>query len=156
MPNKLMKKNAKELDENKMVMYNKQKGRCAMSVLDGFKIFNFSEGVPYLSVTSNGITFNKAVIMKLEYPKHVVLYVDERTKRIALQARDEKVENSVAFYKQKTSNVLSVRWNGKDLLNTIKGMMEWDLEKESYRAEGELIQDERVMIFDLSRATDLN
>lgn len=127
-----------------------------MSALDGFRIFNFSEGVPYLSVTSNGITFNKAVIMKLEYPKYVVLYIDEGSERIALQAHDKKVENSVAFYKQKTSNVLSVRWNGKDLLNTIKGMMGWDLEKESYRAEGELIQDERVMIFDLSRATDLN
>ena len=29
--------------------------------LSNFKTFDFSEGVPYISITSNGITFNKSV-----------------------------------------------------------------------------------------------
>ena len=48
-----------------------------MSLLENFKTFNFNEGVPYVSVTSNGITFNKDVVMKLDYPKYVVLLIDE-------------------------------------------------------------------------------
>ena len=35
--------------------------------LSNFKTFDFSEGVPYISITSNGITFNKSVIMKMKY-----------------------------------------------------------------------------------------
>ena len=33
--------------------------------LSGFSAFDFSEGVPYFSVTLNGLTFNKAVVLKL-------------------------------------------------------------------------------------------
>ncbi len=126
-----------------------------MSILDGFKTFNFKEGVPYVSVTNNGITFNKAVVMKLNYPNYVVLLIDDNSRRIALQACDENTENSVAFYKPKKSNVVSVRWNGRDLLNTIMSMMDWNLEKESFRTEGELIQEEQAMIFDLNKASTL-
>ena len=127
-----------------------------MSLLDGFKTFNFNEGVPYVSVTNNGITFNKAVVMKMGYPSYVIFLVDENSRRIALQTCDEKTPNAVAFYKPKKTNVISVRWNGRDLLNTIKKMTQWDLGKESYRTEGELIQEENAMIFDLNRATLLN
>lgn len=127
-----------------------------MSALDGFRIFNFNEGVPYVSVTSNGITFNKAVVMKMNYPKHVVLLIDDDSRRIALQACDENTANAVAFYKPKKANVISVRWNGKDLLNTIMTMMGWNLEKESYRTEGELIPEEQAIIFDLNNASILN
>lgn len=127
-----------------------------MSMLEGFKTFNFNEGVPYVSVTSNGVTFNKAVVMKLDYPKHVIFLVDDKTGRIAVQACDEKTPNAVGFYKPKKANVISVRWNGRDLLNTIKNMMQWDLGKEAYRAEGELIEEEKAMIFDLNKATILN
>lgn len=137
------------------IIANVKGGNKSMSVLDGFKTFNFNEGVPYVSVTNNGITFNKAVVMKMNYPKHVVLLIDDNSRRIALQACDENTPNAVAFYKPKKSNVISVRWNGRDLLNTIMSMMEWDLEKESYRTEGELIQEEQAMIFDLNRASTL-
>ena len=41
--------------------------------LSNFKTFDFSEGVPYISITSNGITFNKSVIMKMKYPTYVKL-----------------------------------------------------------------------------------
>lgn len=125
-------------------------------MLEGFKKFNFNEGVPYVSVTSNGVTFSKSVVMKLNYPKYVVFLIDESSKRIALQVCEETEANAVAFYKQKKSNVISVRWNGRDLLNTIKNMMQWNLEKASYRTDGELIPKENAMIFDLNKATEQN
>ena len=50
---------------------------------------------------------------------------------------------------------MSVRWNGRDLLNTIQNMMSWDLSLESYRVLGTLYSDEAVMLFDLTKATIL-
>ncbi len=126
-----------------------------MSALDGFRTFNFSEGVPYVSVTSNGMTFNKAVIMKLGYPEHVVLLVDDDGKRIAIQACDEDTPNAVAFFKPKKNNVLSVRWNGKDLLNTIGELTGWDIRREAFRIDGVLLREDRAMLFDLNSAVKM-
>ncbi len=126
-----------------------------MSVLSGFKAFNFNEGVPYVSITPNGITFNKSVVMKLDYPEFAVLLIDESSKRIAVQACDANTPNAVQFYKPKASNVISVRWNGKDLLNTIQGMMNWKLKEVSFKVDGILLKDERAMLFDLTTATEL-
>lgn len=126
-----------------------------MSVLDTFSAFNFNEGVPYASITNNGITFNKSVVMKLDYPEYVVLLIDEESKRIAIQCSDASVQNATTFYKAKKSNVISVRWNGRDLLNTIQGMMEWDLTADAFKVDGILLKEENAMLFDLKNATKL-
>lgn len=127
-----------------------------MSLLEGFKPFNFNEGVPYVSVTSNGMTFNKSVIMKLDYPEHVILLIDEKSKRIAVQACPPDTSNAAPFYnKERKKNVLSVRWNGRDLLNTIQSIMNWDLTQCGYRIDGILLKDDHAMLFDLNRASEL-
>lgn len=126
-----------------------------MSILSGFKAFNFNEGVPYVSITPNGITFNKSVVMKLDYPEYAVLLIDESSKRIAVQACEESTPNAVQFYKQKSSKVISVRWNGRDLLNTLQGMMGWNLKENSFKVDGILLREDRAMLFDLTTATEL-
>ncbi len=126
-----------------------------MALLDSFKPFNFNEGVPYVSITANGVTFNKSVVMKLDYPAYVVLLIDEGAKQIAIRRCDESTPNSAPFYKPKKSNVISVRWNGRDLLNTIGGMMDWDLAKMGYKADGLLLREENAMLFDLTKAIEL-
>ena len=127
-----------------------------MSLLENFKAFNFNEGVPYVSVTSNGMTFNKSVIMKLGYPEHVLLLIDEETKRIAVQPCTQETPYAAPFYnKEKKSNALSVRWNGRDLLNTIQDLMNWDLSQCGYRIDGVLLKEEQAMLFDLTHASEL-
>lgn len=126
-----------------------------MPILDSFKVFDFSEGVPYVSITRNGVTFNKSVVAKLGYPKFVVLLIDETSKQIAIQVSDDDAHKAASFYKPKKSNVISVRWNGKDLLNTLQDMMEWDLEKEAFKVEGSMLKDECAMLFDLKNAVEL-
>lgn len=126
-----------------------------MALLDRFKPFNFNEGVPYVSVTSNGMTFNKSVVMKLGYPTHVLLLINEEAKQIAIKKCDETDQNAATFYKPKKSNAISVRWNGKDLLNTVSEMMGWDLSKMGFKVDGLLIREEDAMLFDLARAAEL-
>ena len=121
-------------------------------MLEGFRQFDFSEGVPYVSVTQHGVTFNKSVVKKLGLPPRVALLINESNKLIAVQVRNEDDEGAVQFYKPKKNNVFSVRWNGRDLLNTLSGMMNWNLEQDSFRIEGHLLKDEKAMLFDLTQA----
>ena len=126
-----------------------------MGMLDGFSPFNFEEGVPYVSVTINGVTFNKSVVMKLDYPAHALLLINEADKKIAVQACDEATQNATPFYKEKKSGAISVRWNGRDLLNTFQDIMGWKLKNEAYRIEGIHLKEERAILFDLTQATPL-
>ena len=123
--------------------------------LSNFKTFDFSEGVPYVSITNNGITFNKSVIMKMKYPAYVRLLINETDKQIAVQTCDEHDDKSVQFYKEKSNGVLSVRWNAKDLINTISRICDWDLSHLSYRVNGILISEMKLMLFDLNEAVTM-
>ncbi len=126
-----------------------------MGTLDGFRVFNFSEGVPYVSITANGMTFNKSVVMKLDYPPYVRLLINAEERKIAIQSCDKDETFAAGFYKPKESKVISVRWNGKDLLNTIQEIKGWNLKNESYRVDGILLKDEHAMLFDLDKAQSL-
>ena len=123
--------------------------------LSNFKTFDFSEGVPYVSITNNGITFNKSVIMKMKYPAYVRLLINETDKQIAVQTCDEHDDKSVQFYKEKSNGVLSVRWNAKDLINPISRICDWDLSQLSYRVNGILISEMKLMLFDLNEAVTM-
>ena len=121
--------------------------------LSGFAVFDFSEGIPYFSVTSNGVTFNRAVTLKLGTPAFVRLLINESTRQVALQVCDESTPKAVAFYKPKTNGVLSVRWNAQNLVATFKRLMESDLQH-GFRVNGELVEN-GLMVFDLNTAKAL-
>lgn len=124
-----------------------------VTIFEGFTTFNFDAGVPYVSVTKNGMTFNKSVVVKLDYPEYVILLINFTDKQIAIQCCDKSVPNSTTFYKKRRNpNIISVRWNGKDLLNTLQQMMDWDLEKDAFRINGTFIENESAMLFDLNDA----
>ena len=123
--------------------------------LSKFKPFDFSEGVPYVSVTNNGLTFNKSVIMKMNYPPFVKLLINEGDQELALQACQEHDDKAVTFYKEKANGVLSVRWNSKDLIQTVARLCDWDLKNRSYRVPGILVPDESLMLFEMKDATEM-
>ena len=121
--------------------------------LSGFDVSASAEGIPYFSVTSNGVTFNRAVTLKLGTPAFVRLLINESTRQVALQVCDESTPKAVAFYKPKTNGVLSVRWNAQDLVATFKRLMESDLQH-GFRVNGELVEN-GLMVFDLNTAKAL-
>lgn len=120
--------------------------------LSNFKEFDFNEGVPYVSITNNGVTFNKSVSIKMKHPAYVKLLINEEGKQIALQACDEHEKMAVQFYKEKANGVQSVRWNAKDLINTLARMCDWDLKQRSYRVKGTFVPDMNIVLFDMNDA----
>lgn len=129
-----------------------------MSALEGFFVFNFDVGVASASITPNGVTFNKAVVTKLDFPSHVLLLINEQEKQIAIKVCDESTPRAAAFYRKQgdDESARSVRWNSRDLLNSISDMMDWDLKQMGHRVDGKLIPEEKAMVFDLTKAKDLS
>ena len=123
--------------------------------MDGFKSFNFSEGNPYVSITKNGLTFNKSSVIKTGYPEFVVLLINDDEKKIAIQRCGEETPNAMRFYKEKKSGIISVRWNSKDLLNKLQFITGWDLSQDAYSVDGIFLNEESAIIFDLTKAKKL-
>lgn len=122
-------------------------------MLEGFKIYNLTTGLPTLSITQNGVSFNKTAIVKMEYPEYVVLMINYKEKRIAIQSCSKELPGATVFYKgEKRNGIVSVRWNNRELLNTISKMMRWDLSKQGYRIPGDYLETENAIIFDLNQA----
>ena len=127
-----------------------------MTTLERFRAFNFSEGLASASITNNGVTFNKSVVLKLGCPEFVKLLIDDEGKQIAIQCCSEDAENATSFFKRRNNDVISVRWNSKDLLNTLQDLMDWDLRKKGYKVEGTLLREEKAMLFNLNEARELS
>ena len=122
--------------------------------LSGFKAFDFSEGVPYLSITQNGATFNKAVTLKLGSPAFVRFLINTETKQVALQVCSKETPFAVPFYKPRKTGVMSVRWNARDLICAVQRLLPDSLETHGFRVSGELLDGE-TMLFDLTSAHPL-
>ena len=65
------------------------------------------------------------------------------------------VNRGRAFFKPKKSGLISVRWNGKDLMNTLSEMMNWKLDEQSFRIDGSLLKEENAMLFNFEEAKEI-
>ena len=117
-----------------------------------FKLFDFTEGIPYISITENGITFSKGVVAKLGRPSRVELLINDVDKQFIIRACNINKTYSNAFYKE-SSKTKYVRWNNKNLLMTIENIMGCDLSKYAYHVDGQYISEEKAILFDLNNAT---
>lgn len=120
-------------------------------MFENFKKVNLTIGLPYMSITDNGVTFSKSVVVKMGRPNYVVLLMNEDDNQIAIKVANKDEEASIQFVKN--AKTINVRWNNKDFLNTISKMMDWNLKEQSYRVLGEWYDDEQAMLFDLSKSS---
>lgn len=119
---------------------------------EAFKPFSLTTGLPSLSVTKNGVSFNRAAIVKMEKAPFVALYIDDKGKRLAIQKSDDQSQTNVAKFYRSGGKNFTVRWNNSDLLKTIEKITGWNLEMNGYKIEGEFDAEEMVMIFDFNKA----
>ena len=101
--------------------------------------------------------FNKAVVNKLNSCEYARLLINVQKKQIILVEARKDDSNAYKFYNDKRkSNNKSVRWNSKELLSTISRMMGWDLSKHGYRIDGIFAPEDKLFLFNLSDAKELN
>ena len=121
-------------------------------MLEGFKRMPILIGSSFLSITSNGLNFNGNVVIHMQEAKNVILLINETTKQLAIQKCDEQTEDNILFCRNKSNRTNGVRFNNREIQQTIAKIMSWDLENYNYRADGFYLDEEEAMIFDLSKA----
>lgn len=121
-------------------------------MLEGFKPIELMSGSAVLSVTSNGLSFNKNVISKMMAPEYIRFMVNAETKQLAIQTVSKDIAFSVPFAKKGIDNKNGIRYNNRDLEHSIESLMDWDLSTKVYRIDGIYHEEDHAMIFNLTTA----
>lgn len=109
-------------------------------------------GSSFVSITDNGLNFNKNVLLRMHRPEYVVILLNMQKKQIAIQACEKNDSNAVAFFKPDSDVKYGVRLHNKDLENMLSRLMNWNLKESNYRIDGTHIEEENAMVFNLNEA----
>ena len=121
-------------------------------MIDGFKKVQLMSGTAFVSITSNGLNFNKNVVLKMDRPKFISIYLNDDEKLLAIQSDEEQTGDNVAFVREKTNIANGVRVHNRELERMVEHMMQWDLESHNYRIDGFYDDSAQAMMFDLKQA----
>lgn len=121
-------------------------------MLEGFKPVQLVSGRSFLSVTNNGLGFNKNIVIKMNKPRYVRFMIDDESLRLAIQAVTEKDDSTIKFYSEDMNINNGVRYHNRDLEHTIEMLMQWDLSLYNYRIDGYYVVEEAAMLFNLKEA----
>lgn len=122
-------------------------------MLEGFRPYIVAPGTVSISFSKNGLGVSKAAVAKLRNSKFVRILLDTDQNRLAIQICEE--DDAAATEFSKTTKPEGVRWNTKDLTQTIQKMLGKPIDgKELYRVEGTYVDDPDypALIFDLKQA----
>lgn len=125
--------------------------------MDGFKPFTFGNTGPSVSITKNGVTFNKAAVDKLGSPQYALLLINEKEKKLAVKKTSSTDPLAVPFCAAIKKGAPSVRWNSKELLRAICSMTGWDFSgnsNASYKIFATHDRSEGALIIDLTAAIE--
>lgn len=121
-------------------------------MLTGFKEMQLLTGNAFLSLSKNGVAFNKNVIIKMQYPNNIKILINDKENKIAIQAVNYVDDKTLDFFHEGMDVKKGVRYNNRELINTISGMMSWDLNDSIFRVDGVYSDEDKAMIFDLNLA----
>lgn len=126
-------------------------------MLEGFKPFSFGNTGPAVSITKNGVTFNRFATEKLGKPPYVQLLINDHTHQFAIKKTSLSDPNALPFMAAIKEGAPSVRWNNKELLRIISGMASWDLNApgcKGYRIPAVFDRTEAALVFSLAAAIE--
>lgn len=126
-----------------------------MGLLDAFEVMPYVTGIPSMSVTKDGVSFNKATVEKLGSPAYVLILVDKAGNRLAAKPCEETTQGARPFLREGRSSRAGVRWNNTDLKDSIQKLTHWELDENGYKVTGDFFPDDNVMVFDLSKWTTI-
>ena len=124
-------------------------------MLEGFKPISITSGIPTMTLTKNGIGFNKSAILKIDGPKYVRVLRNYEKNMIAICPCDAEDDYATLFAKDGLKTV-SVRWNSKDFTTTAATMMRWDGKTRGKKVIGQYYSTENTLVFDMNEAVELD
>ncbi len=147
------KKTARDIVNNFGCVYNmERKLRGGDNMLEGFERVPVLKGRTFMSVTNDGINFNKNVVAHMGKSPYVIFLLNIAEKKAAIQKCDSSDPDALVFYQKPRNETSGVRINLRDVQQKIADMMEWNLTEYNYRVDGAYSQEDSAMIFDLNCA----
>ncbi|NMN00481.1 hypothetical protein G1C96_1060 [Bifidobacterium sp. DSM 109958] len=132
---------------------------CIMAAsLQGFTEVSLTEPAlkPKLTVTDSVLRFNKDTAKALGYPAYVKVFINERSRRIAIQPCAKDEPNAVKFSKPVEKQLLSISVKTPKVLEAVLPFFPLEPAPEgetSYKAvPGTEFPKEQVVIFDVADA----
>lgn len=122
------------------------------SVLSGFERFDIRQEPPKMTVSQNGVTFDKMVAEQLGNPQRVYFLTDDSLKRVAIQGCDPDDPQGVDFWDVDDESREKIRWHYKVLVQKLEQLGGFDLANHDYVMSGYLLFEENAMFFDLNTA----
>lgn len=116
--------------------------------ISGFVPFDFSVGVPYISVTENGVTFNRSVTILLGYPEYIRVCVNESERLVFVEPGAHGEAGCVKYFNP-GRRVDSVRLSGDSFIIFMMKMCGGDRGL-GYKVTGE--QTDGGIMFDMKKA----
>lgn len=127
-----------------------------MGFFDDFELLDPVNGIPSMSITKHGVSFNKSALEKLGCPENVKALLDKKGKRFAIISCEKEDRGARKFCKKGRDISNGVRWNNYDLKITLETLMGWNLAEQSWKSIGSYSEDERALIFDLLAVEDIS
>ena len=121
-------------------------------MLENFKPIQIVKGIAFMSVSNNGISFNKNVVIKMNRPEIIRLMMNEEQLQFAIQATTDNDDSTMSFYNDNIDIRNGIRTHNRDLENTLAQLMDWDLDSFVYRVDGVYLEKENAMLFELKKA----
>ena len=117
-------------------------------MLEDFVLLPILSGSSFMSVTNNGINFSGNVVYHMQRAEFIRLFLNPKTKQVAIQKCETKLDGAVAFFKDESDLTNGIRLNNRELQQKFSNMMNWDLENYNYRAYGFFSEEDNAVIFD--------
>jgi len=121
--------------------------------LSKFKPFTMVAGKSFVTISKSGVAFSQASVIELEKAEYVIVLFNATDKQMAVKIAKKGDADATTFFKP-NKRVLSVRWNNAMLKAKISSMMDWNLQKHTYRVEGKYDADVHALIFDFQAAQE--
>lgn len=125
-------------------------------MLEGFVEIPIISGSTFMSLSNNGLAFNKNVVIKTGNPGYVKFLINQELKKFALQVSNESDPVAVKFIQPGMDIKNGVRYHNRDIEKLLASMMNWDLNNLTYRIDGDYNDSCHAMIFDLNQARAFN
>ncbi len=127
-----------------------------MKLTEDFKLIALNSQVrePEVTISKYGINFSKAAAECLKFSEYALVYLNDKTKIIAIVPADKTSNGAVKFYKlkNKTSRNPSIK-NGR-FLSVLAKMCQWDIENKTYYVKPEYLEDGKGIYLDLNKAEE--
>lgn len=130
----------------------------AISELEGFTVYRAVQECRdgfFLSSGDSNIRISTATAKLLGDPEYVVLFFDEKKKRVMITAANQKMENTIKLRKGSHTDHHRTCLNHGGVNKLVRKLAGAKDEKTTYRAPGHAIEGvEGKIIFELSRAVE--